>query len=82
MDIPYLPFPQFFMTKDDLTPATKKDLRELEDRLLRHFDLTVETIRHDLLGANRDELELIKDRNRDHERRISVLERSAGLVAH
>lgn len=91
------------MTKDDLTPATKKDLhdlevgvdrklqemderidrrfQEMEDRILRHFDLAVETIRSELLGANRDELELVKDRQRNHDQRIRVLERSAGLIS-
>lgn len=79
------------MTKDDSARATKRDLhdleagvdrklQEMEDRLLRHFDLTVETIRSELLRANRDELELIKDHQRDHDRRIRHLERSAGLI--
>jgi hypothetical protein len=54
-------------------PATQQDLRSLEQRLLkasagqkdeilRHFDVVVETIRHDLLGINADEIELLKDR--------------------
>jgi len=98
------------VSKDSLTPATKRDLRDLEKRLdakidrlaarvdrldrrinsverrlradmknmkdeiLRHFDLTVETIRHDLLGANRDEIGVIKDR-------VTRLEKHTGLVA-
>ncbi len=85
--------------KDDVTPATKGDLRELEralkrdlvyrselqemeTRILRHFDLTVEKIRHDLLGVNRDELEVMKDRQENHEQRITTLERSTGLVTN
>lgn len=66
------------MGKDDQTPATKRDIGELERRLksdiLRHFDLTVETIRHDLLGANRDDIETLKDR-------VGRLEHHTGLVA-
>lgn len=73
------------MANDDTAPATKKDLRELEgkldaklekykDEILRHFDLTAENIRHDLAGANRDEIEMVKDR-------VTRLERHTGLVA-
>jgi hypothetical protein len=49
-------------------------LAEHEDRIKRHFDVTVEAIRHDLLGANRDEIEAIKDR-------IAPLEQHMGLVS-
>jgi len=89
------------------TPATKQDLRLLEQQLmrridvkfeerdarlikhferaidkaittsqqeiLRHFDLTVETIRHDLLGANADEVASLADR-------VNRLERHVGLT--
>ncbi|MDD5041942.1 MAG: hypothetical protein PHX87_06110 [Candidatus Peribacteraceae bacterium] len=77
---------------DDTAPATKADIGELreeftaqfktfKDEILRHFDLAVETIRHDLVGANRDEILQMKDKSQDHERRIVRLERSAGLPA-
>ncbi len=65
-----------------LVVSLKSDLQEMETRILHHFDLTVETIRHDLLGANHDEIEAMKDRQENHERRISTLERSAGLVTN
>ena len=39
-----------------------KVIAESEANILRHFDLTVETIRHDLLGANADEIATLKDR--------------------
>ncbi len=43
------------MSDNGTAPATQKNLKELEVRLLseikHHFDVTVETIRHDLLGA-------------------------------
>jgi hypothetical protein len=44
-----------------------------KDEIIRHFDVVVETIRHDLLGANRDEMEGVKDR-------VKRLERHTGLV--
>ncbi|MDD5041932.1 MAG: hypothetical protein PHX87_06160 [Candidatus Peribacteraceae bacterium] len=52
----------------------QKEMQHMRDEILRHFDLTVETIRHDLTGANRDEMETIKDR-------VTRLERHTGLVA-
>ena len=78
--------------KHDTTPATKDDLCELEDRLMRkmaankeeimrHFDVVAERLFHDLAGAHRDEIEILKDRKDDHERRIRHLERAAGLLA-
>jgi len=54
--------------------SLRHDMAKLKDEILRHFDLTVETIRHDLLGANHDEIENIKDR-------VKKLERHTGLVA-
>ena len=65
-------------------PVTKQDLSLLEQRLLkssaqqkdeilRHFDVSVEAIHHDLVGARADELELLKDR-------IRRLEKHAGLI--
>lgn len=45
-----------------------------KDDIIRHFDVTAENMRHDLLGANRDEIEAVKDR-------VTRLERHTGLVA-
>ena len=74
------------MANDGQAPATKEDIRRveegmaaMEERLMRHFDLTVETIRHDLLGANKDRIELHRDKLTDHEGRLVRLERHAGL---
>lgn len=77
---------------DDTAPATKADIRYLRTEvnakfemhtaeIKRYFDLAVETIRHDLLGANRDQIEVLKDRSANHERRIRGLEAAAGLAA-
>jgi hypothetical protein len=40
-----------------------------------YFDIAVENIRYDLVHANREEIEVLKDRSKNHERRIAVLER-------
>jgi hypothetical protein len=73
---------------DDNTPATKGDLAELrtemtsmKDEIIRHFDVVAENIRHDLEGANKDEIEVLKDGKTDHEQRIVNLEQLAGMRA-
>lgn len=69
---------------DDDAPATKRDLNdlrkelktdmgEMKEEILRHFDVVAEDLRHDVMGANRDEVELIKDR-------VTKLERHTGLI--
>jgi hypothetical protein len=63
-----------------LEARVTRKLEDLEATMLHHFNLAVETIRHDLLGVHRDQVEVLKDRQHDHEQRILVLERSAGLV--
>jgi hypothetical protein len=76
-----------------VTPATKDDIqammaqiaklydanRRWTDDLKSHFDVAVENIRHDLLGVNREEIESLKDRSGQQERRIERLEMQAGL---
>lgn len=55
-------------------------LESCEQEIIQHFDLVAENLRHDLLGAHRDEIEILKDARNDHERRISQLERSTGVL--
>lgn len=45
-----------------------------KNEVMGHFDLVAENIRHDLTGANRDELESLKNTTKSHERRIKALE--------
>ena len=59
---------------------TESRFNELDDRFIeykeeikRYFDVRVEDIRHDLLGVNKDKIEL-------HEDRIRRLERHAGFA--
>lgn len=77
---------------DDNTPATKGDLAQLsaelrgemtgmKEEIIRHFDVVVENIRHDLEGANKDEIGVLKDGKSDHEQRIVHLEQLAGMRA-
>lgn len=45
-----------------------------EKRMKHHFDLAVETIRADLVGANKDRIE-------NHEQRLTRLERHVGIAS-
>jgi uncharacterized membrane-anchored protein YhcB (DUF1043 family) len=52
-----------------------------KEETMRHFDVVAENLFHDLAGAHRDEIQVLKDRKDDHERRIRRLERAVGTVA-
>jgi hypothetical protein len=68
-------------------PATKADIKLLmssigrlydanerwKDEVKQHFDVAVETIRHELVSANRDKVQALVDR-------VSRLERHTGLA--
>ncbi len=56
--------------KDEILGTNQQRKEEIK----RHFDLTVETIRHDLQGANRDRIE-------NHEDRIVRIEQRLKIVA-
>jgi len=64
---------QFVELREDMT-KWKKELKD-------HFDLVAENIRHDFRAANREEIEVLKDGHKGHEKRILTLERAAGLSA-
>lgn len=75
------------MVNDSSAPATKQDvsllmetmgniyveIKESEDRMVQQFHVIAEQIHHDAIGANRDEIEVVKDR-------VTALERHTGLV--
>jgi hypothetical protein len=67
----------------DATEQWKDEILESTDRwkdeIIRHFDAALENIRHDLEGANRDEIKVRKDSKRDHEERIDRLEKRVGV---
>jgi len=70
--------------RDELKEEIAELRRDIELSTLevkRHFDVVIEDLRHDLLGARSDEVEVLKDSRKDHERRIRRLERKAGLLA-
>jgi hypothetical protein len=58
-----------------------KDMEIWKEELKDHFDLAVEQIRHELVSANREEIEVLKDGHNDHGARIIALEKVTGLAA-
>ena len=45
----------------------------------RHFDVVAEKIHGDVAGANKDEIEVLKDTDANHDRRIEAIEGHLGL---
>jgi hypothetical protein len=50
-----------------------KEFPASEDRMVHQFHVIAEQIHHDAIGANRDEIEVVKDR-------VTRLERHTGLI--
>ncbi len=64
-------------SKDDLLTLERKidgKLEKLASDIKRHFDVTAEALRHDVLGGLRDYTSLMQDRYIDHEKRLLRLE--------
>jgi len=64
-----------------LTDELKNDAEDHKEDLKRDFRVVVEKAHADILGAKKDQVELLKDRSEDHEQRIKRLEVTAGLAA-
>ncbi|HUY92240.1 MAG TPA: hypothetical protein VMV10_26100 [Pirellulales bacterium] len=63
--------------KDDI----QNSISRWKDEIIEHFDVAVETIRHEMRAAHHDSIELLRDQTADHAKRIKRLERHAGLAA-
>jgi hypothetical protein len=61
--------------KQEILAALDMRLCLTEDRLRGHLDAAMETMSHDVQGASRDEIQVIKDR-------ILHLEQTVGLAAY
>ena len=71
-----------FATKTDvqrLKGEIDESLRQFKDEIIHEFKAAVENIEEALKGANADEISLLQDRKRDHEERITALERRSGI---
>src|SRR5438045_4071723 len=63
--------------KDDLLD----EMDATEQRMKLHFDAAVENVRHDLAAVRKDEIEVIKDKQKNHEKRIGRVEDALGIAA-
>lgn len=75
-----------FATKADLQDIEKrlessfeKKMVAMKDETIRHFYVVAEDMRHDYLGATKDQIEVLKDHDKDHAQRIVRLEHATGL---
>jgi len=68
-----------FTTIEEQFQKVLEYIREDGEETRRHFDVTVEQIRHDLEGANKDKIETLDDAKVDHEERITHLEKVVGV---
>lgn len=57
-----------------------RKISQTEEKIKFHFDAAVEIIHSDLTGANKDEISLIKTKQKDHQLRIKRLEEQARIV--
>jgi hypothetical protein len=67
--------------RDEILESVRRSKTEAVEETKRHFDVVMEDIRHDLLGANRDEVISLRNSKVDHEQRLLRIERSVGFVA-
>lgn len=56
-------------------------LMNFAEEIKRHFDVIAEDLRHDVIGANRDEVLSIVDKQQQNSDRIRHLEQLAGMPA-
>jgi len=66
---------------DTMDKRMDKRLKESEDKIINNFNVVAENIHHDTAGANKDEIEVLKDSRQNHEKRIIKLEKHTSLVA-
>ncbi|MDD5624026.1 MAG: hypothetical protein PHI23_04955 [Candidatus Peribacteraceae bacterium] len=67
--------------KEEMLKQMSQWKEEVKEDTKRHFDVSVEQIRRDLLGANRAEIVVLQNNSKDHKQRIERLERFTGVVA-
>jgi len=58
----------------------RKDMVTMEGRILTGVQVINEQLIYDFRGAHKDEIELLKDKDTQHDQRITRLEEHVGLV--
>ena len=64
---------EMFDLREEFTETMDEKISAAEDRMVHQFHVIAEQIHHDAIGANRDEIEVVKDR-------VTRLERHTGLI--
>jgi hypothetical protein len=75
---------RFITLKENMTllrQEIKEEISQGKAEMKDHFDLVAENIRHDFVAANREEIEVLKDRSKDHGKRLGALEQVVGIAA-
>lgn len=65
---------------DQKIAEARQEISQSKEEILHEFRAAVELIRSDLAGANKDEISLIKDQQRNHTKRITRLEQRTSLA--
>lgn len=55
------------------------EMKEMEERILQHFDVVAENIHRDVAGANRDEISAIQDKVRQHDADVIAIKQKIGI---
>ena len=57
----------------------ERQIKASEKRIINEFKVVDENIHRDVAGANKDEISLLKDHSKDHEKRITRVEHKDGV---
>ena len=66
--------------KEYVDETVEKKVSEKAEETKRHFDVVAEDMRHDMQGIYKDRTEQNDDKLKDHERRITRVERHVGIA--
>lgn len=58
----------------------KSDMKEWKQEIIHEFKIVAEDLRHNLIGSTKDRMSSLEDVDARHDRRITRLEKHAGLA--
>lgn len=61
--------------------SLREESKRAKDEIKLYFDIVAARMRRDFVGANHDQIEILKDHDTDHVRRIEQLEQRFGVIA-
>ncbi len=57
----------------------RSEMKQMEERMIQHFDVVAENIHRDVAGANRDEILAIQDKIQQHDTDIAGIKHKVGI---